>query len=181
MAKIRGISLIADLEYLQKKGVANKVLGNLDEKVKVVLQNLIPHEWHSYEEIARPLYRIIDTLVTKGNERFFIDMGKFEAMYGKKWYLKLFFKFASSAMIIKKFPALWNIYFDTGKIDIVKLEKKSATIRLTGIETTHLTDLVIEGWGEYAVEKTGGKNIKVAQTKCRERGDECTEWEMEWK
>jgi hypothetical protein len=173
------MGLIAGLEYLKGKGVADEVLSSLDEKVRGTLQNLRPQEWYSYEEVDVPLLLAADNLVARGDEKFFVDMGRFSEEFNSKWYLKLFFKFLSPTKILKKFPTLWGLYFDTGKLEI-DIKDKSAVGRLVGIDTIHLTDLTIRGWGEYALEKSGAKNVKIVQTKCREKGDDYTEWHASW-
>ena len=82
--------------------------------------------------------------------------------------------------IIKKFPVLWGLYNDTGRMEIADPKENSATPRLIEYNSTLLADLTVQGWGEYALERVGAKNIKIVQTKCRERGDDCTEWRMMW-
>jgi hypothetical protein len=180
MVKVRGLSLLANMAYVEKKGVADKVLASLDEKLGKLYTNLKAHEWYSYEEVDLPLERAADNLVAKGDERFFIDMGKFNAEYNARWYLQLFFKFVTPQKMVKKFPTLWNIYFDTGKLYIHELNKTSTTIRLVEVEIAHLTHLIIVGWGEYASGMAGAKKVQIVETKCNERGDEYTEWKAKW-
>jgi hypothetical protein len=179
MARLRGLSLVARLEYLRRKGVADRVLSSLDEGVRKVLQDLRPQEWYSYEEVDIPLMRAVDELAARGDEKFFIEMGRFTAEHNAKWYLKLFFRFSSPARILRKFPTLWGIFFDTGRLEI-ETREKSAVVRLVDINTIRLSDLTIQGWGEWALERVGAKNVKIVQTKCRERGDQCTEWTLSW-
>lgn len=180
MAKFRGLLLTGYMKYLREKGVLDSVLAGLDENLGRTLQSIDVKNWYSTEDVINPFYRAVDKSVAKGDSRFFIDMGKFSAMDNEKWYLKLFFKFASPMKIVKKFPILWTIYNDTGRIEIADLKENSTTVRLIGVNTILLADLTIQGWAEYALERVGAKNIKIVQTKCREKGDDCTEWRLTW-
>jgi predicted hydrocarbon binding protein len=36
------------------------------------------------------------------------------------------------------------------------------------------------GWLEVALEMAGAKNVRITEPKCRARGDEYCEFEMEW-
>jgi hypothetical protein len=176
--KIRGVATIANLEYLKRKGIADKFLADLNVGLREALLNLKPSEWYPYEEIDAPFMRAVNDLVAKGNMQFFVDMGKFDADYNSKWYLKLFFKFITPAKMVKKFPTLWDINFDSGKMEVVRLHRDSATVRLTGFNTTRFTDYALIGWGEYALEKSEAKNVKIVLTKCREKGDKYSEWHV---
>ena len=180
MGKFRGLLLMGYMKYLREKGVLDSVLAGLDENLRRTLQSIDAKNWYSTEDVIYPFYRAVDKLVAKGDSRFFIDMDKFGAMDNEKWYLKLFFKFASPMKIIKKFPVLWSLYNDTGRIEIADLKENSATARLIEYNSTLLADLTVQGWGEYALERVGAKNFKAVQTKCIERGDEYTEWRMTW-
>ncbi|MFH1777099.1 MAG: hypothetical protein ABH952_06035 [Candidatus Omnitrophota bacterium] len=180
MARVRGIHIIAILEYLKKKGVNNQVLSALGEQKYKIDHGLNPYEWYSIEEIETPLLEAADKIIGKGNEQFFIDMGWYDAEYNAKWYLKLFFKFISPSGMIKKLPTLWSIYFDTGGINIISLDKNSAMCRLIDIHTISLLDLKIKGWILYALEKAGAKNVRCDITKGSENNKEYTELGMEW-
>jgi hypothetical protein len=59
--------------------------------------------------------------------------------------------------------------FDSGKMEVVKLDRNYATVRLTGFNTTRFTGYALIDWDEYALEKSGSKNVKILLTECGKR------------
>lgn len=182
MANVRGVAIASLFKYIREKAgekSLKEILATRDEQVRKELLSLKPRDWHPYEK-AQVLYRVIDEKIGKGDPNFWVELGKYTAEDNLKWFLKLFLSFATPKKIVKKWPTLYSLYFDEGELQVVKLGDKSATTRLSDIDITHNTCLIIRGWGELSLEKAGAKNIQIKEVKCIEKGDGYTEWENKW-
>lgn len=182
MAKFRGIGFVALLEYVrEKKGEkgVEELLANFSEDEKNILSNIKPKDWYPLDLNAR-LLTAADKLLGNGDLKLAKELGKYGANYNLKWFLKLFLAFVTPQKIVKKWSTLWELNFDTGKMEIVELKENSATVRITNFKSERPICLAVIGWGELSLEKTGAKNIRIKETKCTAWGDDCCEYQFEW-
>lgn len=182
MAKVRGMGFVALLEYVRErkgeKGV-EELLANFNADEKNILSNIKPKDWYPLDLNVRAL-TAADKMFGNGDLKLVKEMGRWGAEYNLKWFLKLFLSFATPQKIVKKWPTLWELNFDAGRLEVIKLEKNSATVRIRDFKSERPICLAVIGWGELSLEKTGAKNIRSKETKCTAWGDDCCEYQFEW-
>ncbi len=182
-AQVRGMALLSGLRFVEKrkgKEGLRKVLERLDKETQKIFSNIVIKEWYPYETAVKFQKALVE-VIGKGKEEILIEEGKFIAKDNTKWFLRLFLRFATPQKIIKKWPVVWDLYYNKGKLKITTLKENSAVIRLLDFpELKHTTCNSVIGWGFYSLEKTGAHNIEVKETKCREKGDNYSEWHIKW-
>lgn len=73
--------------------------------------------------------------------------------------------------MLGKASALWNVHYDSGRLEIVEPKPKHITLRIVDFETPHcLHCRSVFGWAERSVELSGGKDVSASYTDCRRRG-----------
>ena len=76
---------------------------------------------------------------------------------------------------------LWSAHYDSGYCEVSTRGTKAAVLRVRGFETPHPAHcLSVAGWAERSIELSGGKRAIVEESKCRTRGDDLCQLDLNW-
>ena len=109
------------------------------------------------------------------------EMGRHSAEAALNGIYKLFFKVADIGFIVKKAAYLYPTMYDSGVMELVSAEEKSAVIRIKDFNepSVGFCDRM-QGWMQRTAELTGQKNPVIAHPKCKARGDAYCEYHGTW-
>ena len=91
--------------------------------------------------------------------------------------------FSSMENFAKQVPEYWRKHWNVGSLECVELDKngKQAILRLSNFEVDPILCKYISGYLLGAFEMLGGiKDVKVEETRCVHRGDDCHELIIRW-
>jgi hypothetical protein len=96
---------------------------------------------------------------------------------------KIFFKFANPSFVIKNYPKLWNMFFNTGTVEVQVAESGHAILKflLPEIFNDWLPPACL-GYSKKAVEMAGGKNLVMKKNSAGKTTDDLWEtvYELKW-
>lgn len=183
--KVKGTLLLARMRYLreQGEGAAERVLRHLMAADKSVLTGvLLPGTWYAADVLLR-LEMTIAAVLAKGDRaRMFLDMGRVsaESNLGPKGVQRAFLREGAPQFVLERVPQLYASHHTTGSRTYEATGPFSAIIRTFGEAADAEDCLTAVGWLERAIELSGGRGARVAETRCQARGDACCEYRCDW-
>ncbi|HEY4238783.1 MAG TPA: hypothetical protein VGM88_03175 [Kofleriaceae bacterium] len=147
--------------------------GMIETKVKLP-------QWYPLEQFIE-LNVAIDRLFGKGDLGLIKELGRHGADANLTTIYRLFFKLGTIHWILGRAVRLWSAHYDSGSLDVMTRGPNGAVLRIRGFATPHPVHcLAVRGWCERSIELSGGKQVRVTETKCRTRGDEYCQLETAW-
>ena len=96
---------------------------------------------------------------------------------------KIFFKLANPSFVIKNYPKLWNMFFNTGTVEVQVAESGHAVLKflLPEIFNDWLPPACL-GYSKKAVEMAGGRNLVMKKNSAGIISDDLWEtiYELRW-
>lgn len=184
MARVKGTAVSASVAYLKERlgpeAFAQVVEGLSPEAQKTLGGTVLPSGWYEFSNLLE-LMVAAEKRLPRGAKPLAWEMGRYSAESGLKTVYKIFFKVADVGFILKKASQVFSNYYDSGKMETVKNEGKSATLVLTDFDQPnhHFCDRLL-GWMERTVELTGAREVRMTHPKCRMRGDDRCEYRGDW-
>ena len=94
---------------------------------------------------------------------------------------RIFFKLGSPEFVIKRASQIFSMYHSSGHLQVAMLGPKKIRAVMEGFETPVFEHcLTIQWWIEKTLMLTGGKNVRVAHTRCRTKDDDACEYIASW-
>jgi len=115
------------------------------------------------------------------DDKDFQEMGEFMAK--SSMIMRLFMKyFASLDNLIKQGPRAWRMYFSTGELKVVEInkEKKYMVSRLEDFAYGQLHCQIIKGFYSSIIQMILRSKVTCEEIKCPLRGDEYHEFLFKW-
>jgi hypothetical protein len=127
------------------------------------------------------MYMIAMYIVFEWDENDLFEMGKRVLAFSP--LTKIFIRyFISVPKTFKTAADKWNNHYDFGHAEAIEITSHSVVLRLCDFKKHQLTCYYLMGMLTQAIEfSTGSKNIQSRERKCIFKGDECHEFEFEWK
>lgn len=185
MVNVKGSAIVSTYNYIVKEHGEtgwNKVLATLRKKEKnPLMRKLLVGSWYPFDTYVA-LLRALDDIYGKGDNRLIFNLGKFSAEDGLSTIYRFFFKVGSPNFIISRAAKIWSSYYSVGEMTIENNEKGMATIVLRDWPTPMKEHCDrVRGWITRAIEMSGGKDVKVKETKCQCTGDKVCQYDLRWK
>lgn len=184
MAKVKGTAVSASVVYLKGRlgqEAFDQTLDGLSPEARATLSGtVLSSGWYEFSHLLEMMVAA-ERRLPRGAKPLAWEMGRYSAESGLKTVYKIFFKVADVSFILKKASQVFSNYYDSGHMETVKNEGKSATLVLTGFDqpSIHFCDRLM-GWMERTVELTGAREVKMTHPKCRVRGDDRCEYRGDW-
>lgn len=185
MAQIKGFAIRGLLKFSKNAGLA----GGIPAVIAALPADVAPHfksqvvssGWYPYRVFSE-LLRAIDRTLGRGDLGMMFDLGLRSGKEDSGTVFKIIATIASVETIIKRSPIFWQKYCDTGRIEVLKVEKGYMRVALKDfpdIDEAQCT--LITGWIQGMAEATGAKGIQLKQVRCVHRKDPWCEYEGTWK
>lgn len=184
MTNIRGLTFAGCVEYVRnnfgEEGL-KKVLDNLsEEERKVAGAKFHAMEWYSLNIFVNFL-STAEKVMGKGDNNICYAAGKLSAAEAFGGIYKLFLEFGGPSIFLKKAALAWRTLNDSGYLDIIVTKEHYAKGRVKEYANPHKNYCYfLAGYFEKVLELSGGRNVKITETKCTCQGDEYCEYEGVW-
>jgi len=182
---IRGSVLASRLKFLRERGgpeARERVLSTLPREDQEVLRGwLQATAWYPFELNKRLDDAIARELSPDDRRRAFLEMGRASAEANLLAGQRAFVKPGDPQFLLKGAPEIYAAYYATGRRVYEKTDDCSAVLRTyDAVSVTAEDCLTVVGWHVRAIELCGGRNVEVAETRCRARGDPYCEYRCTW-
>ena len=180
--KVKGGALLSRLNFIrQERGEegVQRVLARLPADDQRVVAQLLTGGWYPFELNER-----LDAAVAAEmgvGDKIFVLMGEKSAEQNLAGAHRALVCEGDPHGLLRRAPQIYQMYYDTGRRTYESLGTGKAVIRTHDAPPTSKNDcLTVVGWHRRAIEMCGGKNVRVAETKCRAAGADVCEYVCEW-
>jgi uncharacterized protein (TIGR02265 family) len=114
-------------------------------------------------------------------ERAFLEMGRASADVNLTGPQRGFVRHGDPHYLLGFTETIYSFYYAEGRRTYEKTGPTTAVLRTYDAPPATPGDcLTVVGWHQRAIELSGGTDAKVVETKCRQRGDDCCEYQCSW-
>jgi hypothetical protein len=157
------------------------VYNQLTKDEKRQFDSLSSDSWAGYELYFRLLElgaQAMDAEVLK----FCEDFGVYQAEHDTKILHRTAMRLGGPGVMIMEADQIWRRYHDTGHLKIYNILPNRASAKIEELEGAGpLLCAVLQGFIGKALILCGVKDLTMAHTKCRFRGDSVCEYDGRWK
>ena len=158
-----------------------RVLGHLGEDAKGLRRTLLVTQSYPLELNLKLDQAIADELYPGAPERAFLEMGRASADVNLRGTQRAFVRDGDPHHLLSFAESIYAYYYGEGRRTYEKTGPASAVlITYDAPPCTPGDCLTVVGWHERAIELSGGRNVKVSETKCRSRGDLVCQYDCSW-
>jgi uncharacterized protein (TIGR02265 family) len=185
MPTVGGNILLARHAFVKAKGgeqLWQRVLSHLPaEDQKLLRRTLLVTSSYPLELNLRLDEAIARELHPGEPERAFLEMGQSSAEVNLRGPHKPFLRQADPHYLLSFTEMIYAYYYNEGRRTYEKTGPTSATLTTHDAPPATPGDcLTVVGWHQRAIELSGGKNVKVVETRCRSKGDTVCEYRCSW-
>jgi uncharacterized protein (TIGR02265 family) len=184
--KIKGTLLLARLRYLRSRGpeAEDRILRRMSGEDRATLRGmLLPSSWYA-EDLLLRLEMTIAAILARGDRAaLFADMGRFsaETNLGPNGVQRPYLRPGDPHFLLRNVPRMYTSQHSAGQRTYEQTGERSAVIRSLETGSPVAEDcLTAVGWLARAIELSGGREVRVEETRCRARGDPHCEFRCEW-
>jgi hypothetical protein len=184
VANVKGSALASRVLWVQlghgSTGV-DRMLAQCSPELRGSIESgLHKAKWYPFDQFVE-LNLVIDRLFGTGDLKLVRQLGRHGADANLTTIYRLFFKVGTVHWILGRAARLWTAHYDSGMLEIMTRGPRAAVGRIRGFATPHQVHcLSVAGWCERSVELSGGGAAEVVETRCRTRGDELCQLEINW-
>jgi uncharacterized protein (TIGR02265 family) len=184
-SRIKGGVIKARLEFVRERaGEAGleAVLARLPRPDQEVVRGwILPITWYPLEVNLRLDDAIAAVLSPGDRDRIFVEMGRASADSNLAGPQRPYLREGDPHFLLRAMPQIYSAYYQVGRRTYQRTGETLAVLRTYDAEDVTRTDcLTVVGWHQRAIELCGGKAVRVAETRCRTRGDPHCEYHCEW-
>jgi len=181
---VKGIVLRARTEFIRKhfgEDDWRRVLEALKPQWRPLLEgDVLMSSWYPLS-ILIDLSETADRVLAKGDLALCRTIGRETARLALQGVHRSFAREGDPSFVIRVTPLLWSQYYDSGRSETESTGPSSARTSFHDFAEPHRAIcLGILGWLEAANEIWGGRDVRVAEKKCRCWKDDRCEFEMQW-
>jgi uncharacterized protein (TIGR02265 family) len=183
-SNIRGAVLKARKRFVEEhfgSGAWDELLAGLTEDDRSVLGGLIvPGGWYPFETGER-LDRAIVQVLGGGDAGVFEEIGRKSARENLGGVHASFLRRGDPQAFLAQSKSIYKFYYSSGSRDYEPTGPSSGVLTTRDAEDYSLADcLTVIGWHKEALALCGAANIRIAESKCRARGDDACRYELSW-
>ena len=183
MQQIKGTVLKSRLSFVDEQfgpDGARRVLDSLSSEDRRTLGMILPVQWYPFE-LGKRLDDAIVTVLAQGDPSFFIRLGQASADKNLKSVHRGFLTPGNIHGFLSKAPAIYALYYETGRREYKMTGEKEAVLTTFDAETFSAPDcLTVIGWHRSALEMCGGKGIQIREEECRAKGGQVCRYRISW-
>jgi uncharacterized protein (TIGR02265 family) len=183
--KIKGGIIVSRREFVQEhfgEDAWDKVQAALPEDDQRALAgSILATAWFPFE-LGDRLDKAIVDVMGGGDQKVFEQLGVKSAQRSLAQSHKSFLTPGDPQSFMKKSPAIYRFYYDTGRREYRETGPTSGVMTTYDAETFSAPDcLTVIGWYKEALRQCGAKDVTVVEEECRARGDACCRYTISWK
>jgi hypothetical protein len=184
VANVKGSALTSRILWVElqqgQKGMERLLAQLTPELRREIETGLSKAKWYPFEHFVE-LNLTIDRLFGKGDLGLIHELGRYGADANLTTIYRLFYKVGTVQWILGRAVRLWSAHYDTGFLEVATRGPKAAVLRIRGFASPHHVHCMsVTGWAQRSIELSGGKNVKIDETRCRTKGDELCQLETTW-
>ncbi|MFY3744716.1 TIGR02265 family protein [Anaeromyxobacter sp. Red801] len=186
IGKVKGTLLVSRMNYLRAQGSesAERVLRRLTVADQALLRGTLdPAAWYPADLLIRVELTIAALLARGDRSAMFLAMGRHtaETNLAPAGAHRAYLREGEPHHLLRSVPVLYAASHTSGSRTYEATGPRAAVIRTHGGDEVTADDcLTAVGWLGRAIELSGGKAVKVAETHCRARGAASCEYRCEW-
>ena len=181
MANVKAAAVLARIKFIKERyedSGYTRVLEALEPRTQERLSALVlSQEWLPLACMTE-LIDVTDRVLGRGDGELCREMARYAADANLTTLYRIFFRISSASFILGKASALWNVHYDSGRLEVVDSGSKKIGLRIADFDAPNCTHCrSVFAWAERSVELSGEKDVKVTYSGCRKRGGgacECT-------
>lgn len=182
---IKGTAVKSINEFVKSKFTEkyDEWLNSLPEQSsKIYKSPVFVTEWYLISDSCIEPIAAIGRMFYDGDvEKAAYDTGVYSAKSALSGIYKIFLKVSSPDFIIKRAGIIMNSYYKPGKIVASKMSSKSSVLQLSEMKNYNIIlEKRILGWMVQALLMSGAKNVTIDIPKSIAKGDELTDFIINW-
>ncbi|MFQ5669116.1 MAG: TIGR02265 family protein [Acidobacteriota bacterium] len=147
---------------------------------KLIKSGLLSAQWYPFE-LGESIDSVVMEVLGKNSPETFRELGARSADFNLKGVHQVFVHDRDPHGLLKRAPAIYKLYYDTGHRTYEKTGDTSCRLVTYESESFSAPDcLTVIGWHERAILICGGLDPRVEHPRCRARGDEVCEYLLSW-
>jgi uncharacterized protein (TIGR02265 family) len=183
MQQIKGAVLKSRLGFVEEHfGSAGlqRVLESLGPDDQRALRMVFTSNWYPFE-LGKRLDDAIVRVLAGGKPEFFEKLGEASAAKNLSTVHAGYVTKGNPQAFLAKAPAIYGMYYETGRREYRQTGERSAVITTHDAETFSAPDcLTVVGWYRRGLEMCGAERVKIVETECRARGGQVCRYEVSW-
>ena len=181
--QIKGGVLKARLAFVEqhsgREGV-EKVMAALPADDRRVVSTALAVTWYPFE-LGKRLDDAIVRALGGGRSEFFEKLGESSAEQNLRTFHKAFVTQGDAHAFLAKAPAIYKLYYETGRREYARVGEREATLTTFDAETFSAPDcLTVVGWHRRALVLCGVNGVQVVEETCRARGGDACRYRFRW-
>ena len=183
MQQIKGGVLKSRLAFVEqhsgREGV-EKVMNILPPDDRRTLATALAVTWYPFE-LGKRLDDAIVRALGGGRSDFFEKLGEASAEQNLTTFHKAFITQGDAHAFLSKSPAIYKLYYETGRREYAKVAEREGMLTTFDAETFSAPDcLTVIGWHRKALEMCGVKGVQVVEESCLAKGGDACRYRFRW-
>lgn len=183
MQQIKGSVLKSRLAFVEQhsgKDGVRKVLDTLPADDRRTLGIALAVSWYPFE-LGKRLDDAIVRVLGQGRADFFEKLGESSAEQNLATFHKGFVTRGDAHAFLAKSPAIYRLYYETGRREYQKVGEREGLLTTYDAETYSAPDcLTVVGWYRKALEICGVAGVKIVEESCRAKGGDACRYRFRW-
>ena len=182
--KIKGNIIAARRDFVKEHfGDAGweRVLAALPDGERLLLEgSILATAWFPFE-LGDRLDKAIVDVMGGGDQDVFEQLGVKSAQRSLAQSHKSFLAPGDPQSFMKKSPAIYRFYYDTGRREYTQTGPASGVMTTYDAKTFSVPDcLTVLGWHKEALRMCGARNVEGVEEECRAKGGSCCRYRFKW-
>lgn len=183
MQQIKGAVLKSRLGFVEEHfGAAGlqRVIESLATEDQRALRMVFTSNWYPFA-LGKRLDDAIVTVLGGGKPEFFERLGEASAAKNLATLHSGYLTKGNPQAFLAKAPAIYGMYYETGRREYRQTGDRSAVITTHDAETFSGPDcLTVIGWYRKGLEMCGAAGVKIVEEECRARGGQVCRYAITW-
>ncbi|MEO8200335.1 MAG: TIGR02265 family protein [Gemmatimonadota bacterium] len=183
MQQVKGSVLKSRLGFVEShfgEAGVKRVLESLSPEDQQALNMILTVKWYPFE-IGKRLDNAIVQVLGGGRPEFFERLGEASADKNLTTLHHGFMTEGRPHAFLSKAPAIYALYYETGRREYQQTGETSGVLTTHGAETFSTADcLTVVGWYRRALQMCGARDVKVVEDECRATGGKVCRYNVSW-
>ncbi len=183
MQQIKGAVLKSRLAFAEEhfgKAGLDRALQSLPPDDQRSLRMVFTSNWYPFE-LGKRLDDAIVTVLGGGKTQVFEQLGEASAARNLGGVHSGYLSKDNPHTFLSKAPAIYRMYYETGRREYARTGETSATLTTYDAETFSAADcLTVIGWHRKGLEMCGAQNVRIVEEECRARGGSVCRYTVSW-
>lgn len=183
MQQIKGAVLKSRLGFVEEhfgKPGLQQVIESLPPDDQRALRMVFTSNWYAFD-LGKRLDDAIVRVLAGGKPEFFERLGEASATKNLSTVHSAYVTKGNPQAFLAKAPAIYGMYYETGRREYRQTGERSAVITTHDAETFSSPDcLTVIGWYRKGLEMCGATNVRIVEEECRARGGQVCRYAVSW-